>query len=73
MILHMLLPAIYNLKCLWFYQPDVFYDTTGFASTLALTKLLLPKTKTLAYVHYPFISQDMIQKIKENRADFNNS
>lgn len=33
----------------------------------------MPSTKTAAYVHYPFISEDMIQKVREQRADFNNS
>jgi alpha-1,2-mannosyltransferase len=72
MVFHMILPLIYAIKCLFKYQPDVFYDTTGFASTLFLTKILLPTTKTTAYVHYPFISLDMIQKVKERRSDFNN-
>lgn len=29
MAFHMILPAIYALKCLIKYQPDIFYDTTG--------------------------------------------
>ncbi len=79
MVFHMILPIIYALRSLLKYQPDVFYDTTGenffilgFASTLFLTKILLPTTKTVAYVHYPFISKDMIRKVKERKADFNN-
>lgn len=79
MVFHMILPMIYAVKCLIKYQPDVFYDTTGtlcvkigFASTLFLTKILLPTTKTTAYVHYPFISLDMIEKVKQRRSDFNN-
>lgn len=71
MVFHIILPLIYAFKCLLKYQPDVFYDTTGFqylilgfASTLFLSKILLPTTKTVAYVHYPFISLDMIQKVK---------
>lgn len=68
MVFHMILPLIYTIKCLFKYQPDVFYDTTGnflklwqgFASSLFLTKILLPTTKTTAYVHYPYISLDMI-------------
>jgi len=35
--------------------------------------MLLPTTKTMAYVHYPFISEEMIQKVRDQRADFNNS
>jgi alpha-1,2-mannosyltransferase len=64
---------IYAYKCLWKYQPDIFYDTTGYASTLVLVKLMLPSCKTAAYVHYPFISEDMIQKVRDQRQDFNNS
>jgi alpha-1,2-mannosyltransferase len=30
-------------------------------------------TTTAAYVHYPFISEEMIEKVREKRADFNNS
>ena len=40
---------------------------------MVAVKLLLPFTKTVAYVHYPFISEDMIQKVREQRSDFNNS
>ncbi len=29
MVFHMILPLIYTIKCLFKYQPDVFYDTTG--------------------------------------------
>jgi hypothetical protein len=29
MVLHILLPMVYAFKCLWKYQPDIFYDTTG--------------------------------------------
>ena len=29
MVLHMILPLIYTVRCLFKYQPDVFYDTTG--------------------------------------------
>jgi alpha-1,2-mannosyltransferase len=36
-------------------------------------KLFLPSTTTAAYVHYPFISEEMLQKVREQRSDFNNS
>lgn len=29
MVLHLLLPPLYAAACLWKYQPDIFYDTTG--------------------------------------------
>ena len=34
---------------------------------------MLPTCTTAAYVHYPFISEEMIQKVREQRQDFNNS
>ena len=73
MILHIVLPIFYTIKCLWKYQPDILYDTTGYASALVIFKLILPFSTSAAYVHYPFISEDMLQKVREQRADFNNS
>lgn len=29
MVFHLIFPLVYGLKCLFKYQPDVFYDTTG--------------------------------------------
>lgn len=45
----------------------------GFAFNCLLVKLLLPKCECRAYVHYPFISEDMVAKIRERRVDFNNN
>jgi alpha-1,2-mannosyltransferase len=73
MVFHIVLPAIYTLKSLWKYQPDILYDTTGYASALLAAKFILPGITTAAYVHYPFISEDMLQKVREQRSDFNNS
>lgn len=63
MLLNIILPLIYGIKCLWKYQPDVLYDTTGnisliqgYASVLSLAKFIFPQCTTVAYVHYPFIS-----------------
>lgn len=79
MLCHIFLPMIYCFKCIWKYQPDIFYDTTGkkfsylgFAFNFFLVKLLLPFTECWAYVHYPFISEDMIAKIRDRRVDYNN-
>lgn len=35
-------------------------DTTGLPFSYIIMKLLLPNVKIIAYVHYPFISTDMI-------------
>ena len=61
-----------STRCLLRYNRYSF-DHLGFASTLVLVKLLVPGIKTMAYVHYPFISHDMIEKVRTKRADFNNS
>ena len=29
MVMHMVLPIFYAIKCLLRHQPDIFYDTTG--------------------------------------------
>jgi hypothetical protein len=29
MVFHIILPWVYTIMCLFKYQPDVFYDTTG--------------------------------------------
>lgn len=43
--------------------PDIFIDTMGYAFTLGLCRWLFPGTPTGAYVHYPMISNDMIENL----------
>ncbi|CAM0136227.1 asparagine-linked glycosylation protein [Umbelopsis sp. WA50703] len=43
--------------------PDVFFDTMGYAFTYPLV-YLLTGIKVAAYVHYPTISSDMLNKVK---------
>lgn len=40
--------------------PDIFVDTMGYAFALWFCKFLFPKVPTVAYVHYPTISTDML-------------
>jgi alpha-1,2-mannosyltransferase len=61
-------PTRHHLRYHWYC-----HRYSGYASVLLLTKVFLPSTTTAAYVHYPFISEDMIQKVREQRVDFNNS
>ncbi|KKK27108.1 hypothetical protein ARAM_000006 [Aspergillus rambellii] len=42
--------------------PDIFIDTMGYAFAIAFCKLLFPGVPTAAYVHYPTISTDMLQR-----------
>ncbi|KAJ3219879.1 asparagine-linked glycosylation protein, partial [Chytriomyces hyalinus] len=51
--------------------PEIFVDTIGFAFTLPIAKLLGCR-KVLAYVHYPTISSDMINVVKDGVESFNN-
>ena len=60
-----------GLECLYRYQPDVFCDTMGAAFTYPLAKRIAG-LDVIAYVHYPIISSDMLQKVREQRPSYNN-
>lgn len=64
---------LYTIKALVLLPPDIFIDTTGLAFSFVAVKYLLPKTKIGAYVHYPFVSHEMLQNIENNKARFNNN
>ncbi|KAA3674212.1 alpha-1,2-mannosyltransferase [Paragonimus westermani] len=51
-----------GLEALARCPPDIYLDTTGFAFTLPLAKRIA-SCKTGAYVHYPMISSDMLDRI----------
>ena len=53
------------IKC----RPDIFIDTAGFPFIYPIVKMF--KCRLIAYVHYPFISKDMIQKLQTK--SYNNS
>lgn len=53
------------------FVPDVFADTTGLAFTYPVVKMLCG-CKILSYTHYPTISTDMLQRVRERRAQYNN-
>ena len=52
--------------------PDIFIDTTGAAFIYPIAKYLL-NCKTIAYVHYPIISSDMLKKVRDQRPSYNNN
>ncbi|KFD63022.1 hypothetical protein M514_05118 [Trichuris suis] len=62
---------IVGVEALLRFQPDVFIETTGFATTLCVFRLLLG-CKTACYIHYPTISTDMLQMVAEQRPSYNN-
>ncbi|KAG0166709.1 asparagine-linked glycosylation protein [Apophysomyces sp. BC1015] len=51
--------------------PDVFFDTMGYAFTYPLV-YMMTQIKIAAYVHYPTISSDMLQRVYERRPQYNN-
>ncbi|CAD8119088.1 unnamed protein product [Paramecium sonneborni] len=63
---------IYALKCINKFQPDIFLDSTGLPFTFFIVRLLLPNVRVIAYVHYPFISTDMISQVEKKEAKYNN-
>lgn len=52
--------------------PDIFCDTTGHAFTYPVVKLLTG-SKVISYTHYPTISTDMLQRVREQRVEYNNN
>ena len=57
---------------MWAFTPDVFIDTIGHASTYPIAKYLFG-CRTAAYVHYPTVSSDMIERVASGRLMYNNS
>lgn len=56
------------IQCL----PHVFIDTTGYAFTMPLFRWL-GCCKTVSYVHYPVVSRDMLDVVKNRENKFNNA
>lgn len=54
------------------YVPDIYIDSMGYAFTLPLFKYLGGCTVG-CYVHYPTISTDMLQRVSDREAGFNNA
>lgn len=53
--------------------PDVFIDTMGYAFALSAPKNYSKKIRVGAYVHYPTISTDMLQRVRSRKAGITNS
>ncbi|EPZ33347.1 Glycosyl transferase, family 1 domain-containing protein [Rozella allomycis CSF55] len=65
---------IIGLDCcakLLFKSPEVLVDTTGCAFIYPIIKLFLG-CKIVSYVHYPFISSDMLQMVSKRESNYNN-
>lgn len=53
--------------------PDVFIDTMGYAFALYPVKNFSPLIRVGAYVHYPTISTDMLQRVRRRQAGHTNA
>ncbi|XP_067941776.1 GDP-Man:Man(3)GlcNAc(2)-PP-Dol alpha-1,2-mannosyltransferase-like [Watersipora subatra] len=53
------------------FIPDIYIDSMGYAFTLPLFKYL-GGCQVAAYVHYPTISTDMLQKVERRESSYNN-
>jgi len=62
-----------GLECFCRLVPDAYVDTMGAPFTYALFRLLCRDCRTIAYVHYPLISSDMLQRVQELRPSYNNN
>ncbi|XP_028402331.1 GDP-Man:Man(3)GlcNAc(2)-PP-Dol alpha-1,2-mannosyltransferase-like [Dendronephthya gigantea] len=54
------------------FNPDIYIDTMGYAFTLPLFKYI-GKCHVGCYVHYPTISTDMLSKVSDRQATYNNA
>ncbi|OUS47655.1 hypothetical protein BE221DRAFT_190618 [Ostreococcus tauri] len=64
--------AFLGWEALWAFTPDVFVDTVGHAATYPLARYVFG-CETAAYVHYPTVSTDMIDRVAAGRVMYNNS
>lgn len=64
--------AILALEAAFKFMPSVYFETTGFAFTMPVFRILGAK-KIGCYVHYPTISTDMLQMVSDQTDSYNNS
>ncbi|KAI7871085.1 glycosyltransferase family 4 protein [Spinellus fusiger] len=66
LILQSLASLILGYEAMTQFVPDIYFDTMGYAFTYPLVSLFT-HAKIAAYVHYPTISSDMLQRVHEQR------
>lgn len=62
-----------GVECLLRCCPHYYIDTTGAPFTYPMAKYLAGCDEVLAYVHYPIISQDMLERVRSQRPSYNNN
>lgn len=71
LLLQAISSIVYAFQCLCKEVPSVLIDTTG-APFASFVWKLFGGCKVIYYIHYPFISTDMLTSVKENKSSFNN-
>lgn len=64
--------VVLGFEALLKFAPHVFVDTTGYAFVIPLFSWL-GGCKTISYVHYPTVSRDMLEKVRQSESSYNNS
>ena len=72
MICQCIASMVVGIECFLKLTPDIYIDTTGASFTYPLAKIIC-MSKTIAYVHYPIISSDMLKKVRDQRPSYNNN
>jgi len=70
LILQSLSSLVVGAEALYKLVPGVYIDTCGVPFVLPLARFF--GCKTACYVHYPVISTDMLQRVKDRRQMYNN-
>ena len=71
MLFQSLASILVGLECLIRCAPDIYCDTMGAAFIYPLAKVLFGCV-VVTYTHYPIISSDMLQRVREQRPAHNN-
>ncbi|KAL5224531.1 hypothetical protein ABZP36_011170 [Zizania latifolia] len=53
------------------FTPQFYFDTSGYAFTYPLARLF--GCKVICYTHYPTISSDMVERVKQHSSMYNNN
>ena len=62
---------ILGFEALMRFVPDIYIDSMGYAFTYPLFRYLA-SIPIFTYVHYPTISTDMLEQIRDRRPTYNN-
>eukprot|EP00871_Galdieria_phlegrea_P004699 jgi/Galph1/522/GphlegSOOS_G5270.1 len=60
-----------TLEAMMRFTPSVFIDTTGFAASMVIARLLFG-CYIGCYVHYPTVSKDMLEVVQKRQVKYNN-